>query len=66
MSEAQTNPQGEVEQPKLNMFDVMFGSERPLIQNKQSSLTIRERSTKSPKLKPLMRKKWRKLSNPKK
>lgn len=27
MSEAQTNPQGEVEQPKLNMFDVMFGSE---------------------------------------
>jgi len=27
MSEAQTNPEGEVEQPKLNMFDVMFGSE---------------------------------------
>ena len=27
MSEAQTNPQGEVEQPQLSMFDVMFGSE---------------------------------------
>jgi len=27
MSEAQTNPEGEVKQPQLNMFDVMFGSE---------------------------------------
>ena len=27
MSEAQTNPQGEVDKPQLNMFDVMFGSE---------------------------------------
>jgi|TARA_R110000751_G_scaffold106161_2_gene202119 hypothetical protein len=27
MSEAPTNPQGEVKQPQLNMFDVMFGSE---------------------------------------
>jgi hypothetical protein len=27
MSEAQTNPQGEVTEPKLNMFDVMFGSD---------------------------------------
>lgn len=27
MSEAQTNPQAEVEQPQLSMFDVMFGSE---------------------------------------
>tara|TARA_A100000172_G_C3041924_1_gene110838 strand:- start:499 stop:1512 length:1014 start_codon:yes stop_codon:yes gene_type:complete len=27
MSEAQTNPQGEVETPQLNMFDVMFGSD---------------------------------------
>ena len=27
MSEAQTNPQGEVNEPQLNMFDVMFGSE---------------------------------------
>jgi hypothetical protein len=27
MSEAQTNPVGEVEQPQLSMFDVMFGSE---------------------------------------
>tara|TARA_R100001369_G_scaffold13114_1_gene27326 strand:- start:1192 stop:2190 length:999 start_codon:yes stop_codon:yes gene_type:complete len=27
MSEAQTNPQGEVTEPQLNMFDVMFGSE---------------------------------------
>tara|TARA_R110002020_G_C16290485_1_gene772392 strand:+ start:1781 stop:2806 length:1026 start_codon:yes stop_codon:yes gene_type:complete len=28
MSEAQTNPQGEVDTPQLNMFDVMFGSEK--------------------------------------
>ena len=28
MSEAQTNPQGEVNTPQLNMFDVMFGSEK--------------------------------------
>ena len=27
MSEAQTNPEGEVTEPKLNMFDVMFGSD---------------------------------------
>ena len=27
MSEAQTNPQGEVNTPQLNMFDVMFGSD---------------------------------------
>jgi hypothetical protein len=27
MSEAQTNPQGEVDKPQLNMFDVMFGSD---------------------------------------
>tara|TARA_Y100000593_G_C4305524_1_gene335523 strand:+ start:241 stop:1206 length:966 start_codon:yes stop_codon:yes gene_type:complete len=27
MSEAPTNPDGEVNQPQLNMFDVMFGSE---------------------------------------
>jgi hypothetical protein len=27
MSEAQTNPEGEVSKPQLNMFDVMFGSE---------------------------------------
>ena len=27
MSEAQTNPEGEVTEPKLSMFDVMFGSE---------------------------------------
>lgn len=27
MSEAPTNPEGEVKQPQLNMFDVMFGSE---------------------------------------
>ena len=27
MSEAPTNPEGEVTQPQLNMFDVMFGSE---------------------------------------
>jgi chromosome segregation ATPase len=27
MSEAQTNPKGEVNQPQLSMFDVMFGSE---------------------------------------
>ena len=27
MSEAQTNPEGEVNKPQLNMFDVMFGSE---------------------------------------
>ena len=27
MSEAQTNPEGEVKQPQLNMFDVMFGSD---------------------------------------
>jgi hypothetical protein len=27
MSEAPTNPDGEVTQPQLNMFDVMFGSE---------------------------------------
>tara|TARA_B100001123_G_scaffold321977_1_gene361189 strand:- start:1558 stop:2523 length:966 start_codon:yes stop_codon:yes gene_type:complete len=27
MSEAPTNPNGEVNQPQLNMFDVMFGSE---------------------------------------
>tara|TARA_R110000737_G_scaffold5264_5_gene17056 strand:- start:5479 stop:6489 length:1011 start_codon:yes stop_codon:yes gene_type:complete len=27
MSEAQTNPEGEVNPPQLNMFDVMFGSE---------------------------------------
>lgn len=27
MSEAQTNPEGEVNQPQLTMFDVMFGSE---------------------------------------
>jgi len=27
MSDGQTNPAGEVEQPKLSMFDVMFGSE---------------------------------------
>ena len=27
MSEAQTNPKGEVTEPKLNMFDVMFGSD---------------------------------------
>ena len=38
MSEAQTNPQGEVEQPKLNMFDVMFGSE----ENTNPEQTIEE------------------------
>jgi len=27
MSEAPTNPEGEVKQPQLNMFDIMFGSE---------------------------------------
>ena len=27
MSEAQTNPEGEVKKPQLNMFDVMFGSD---------------------------------------
>ena len=27
MSEAQTNPEGEVNKPQLNMFDVMFGSD---------------------------------------
>ena len=27
MSEAQTNPEGEVNGPQLSMFDVMFGSD---------------------------------------
>ena len=38
MSEAQTNPEGEVEKPQLSMFDVMFGSE----ENTNPEQTIEE------------------------
>ena len=38
MSEAQTNPEGEVKQPQLTMFDVMFGSE----ENTNPEQTIEE------------------------
>jgi len=38
MSEAPTNPEGEVKQPQLNMFDVMFGSE----ENTNPEQTIEE------------------------
>ncbi len=41
MSEAPTNPDGEVTQPQLNMFDVMFGSE----ENTNPEQTIEEPAT---------------------
>ena len=41
MSEAQTNPEGEVKQPQLTMFDVMFGSE----ENTNPEQTIEEPAT---------------------